>query len=386
MIARRDLLRSAFAAAAALALPLPAAVAQVKAPEELAKLHVLMCADTNSSLRQHMKHNIVFTREAFIGQIPANRLNFVTIEGDQMSPENILKGIADLPVKPNEGVVVFYFGHAGYDKKSDQHVFTLTKEGVDGFKPLLRKDVLAALAAKKAGLAVLLTDCCSSIDRILAGGITPAGVAPPRELNPVMRCLFFQHRGLVDITAAEKGTFAWFGGRTGGVFTQALCQRLLRKPLAALDTDKDGFVSWAELAEELKEETNKCFLELKAEGNNRDVMQQESQIALVFSVPEPGGKPTELKVRPVRGYRLGARVQAVPRGIKVLAVVDGSPAAKLGLEAEDVILSVNGVAPRTLEEYRKLLDGAPMGKARLEVLDARTMKTLVKDVHLDPIR
>src|SRR5262249_8614452 len=160
------------------------------------------------------------------------------------------------------------------------------------------------------------------------------GVKPATELAPVMRCLFFQHRGLVDITAAEKGTFAWFSSRTGGVFTQALCQRLLRKPLNALDTNKDGFLTWAEFSEELKAETNKSFAELKSEGNNREVMTQDSQIALVFTVPEPGGKPSvpNVGVRPIRGYRLGARVQAVPRGIKVVGVAEGSPAAKLGLE------------------------------------------------------
>ena len=49
-------------------------------------------------------------------------------------------------------------------------------------------------------------------------------------------------------------------------------------------------------------------------------------------------------------------------------------------------LSVNGMAVRSIEEYAKLLDLAPMGKARLEILDARSMKVIVKDVQLDPLR
>ena len=51
-----------------------------------------------------------------------------------------------------------------------------------------------------------------------------------------MRCLFFEHRGLVDITGATydartgKGEFGWYGPQ-GGVFTTALTDALLFSPL-----------------------------------------------------------------------------------------------------------------------------------------------------------
>jgi hypothetical protein len=387
MILRRTLLRSALAALATLALALPTQAGQIKAPEELGRLHVLMCADTNSNLAPMIKIGMASTRAAFTAGVPADRLDFVVVQGDEMSPENILKKIQSLPVRPNDAVCFFYFGHGAIDQKTGEHVFTLTKVGVDGFKPLLRKQVLEALAAKKAGLTVVLTDCCSSVAPVLAGPLE-ANVQPARELSPVMRCLFFQHRGLVDITAADKGTFAWFDGKVGGMFTHALSHRLLRKPLAELDTNKDGFLTWAEFAEQLRDETNRVFVERKQTWSNRDEIDQASQYAWIFTVPEPGGQPTAIRpaVRPVQGYRLGVRVMTAPRGVKIVAVVDGSPAAKLGLEKDDVILSVNGMPVRNIEEYARFLDASPMGKARLVILDARTMKEIVKDAHLDPIR
>jgi hypothetical protein len=308
------------------------------------------------------------------------------MEGDEMTPDNILKKIERLPVRPNDAVVFMYFGHGAFDQKTDQHLFGLV-HGDQQPMLLLRKDVIAALQAKNAGLTVLLTDCCSDVVPILAARPVVAR-APARDLDPVLSHLFFRHRGLVDITAAEKGTSAWFDTAVGGMFTQALMGRLLRKPLAELDTDKDGFLTWRELAEELKEETNRVFLEEKQRWPNRDEIQQGAQYALVFTVPEPGGKPTALRqpMRSIRGYRLGASVSATAAGIKVVRVTPGSPAQKLGLEADDVIVSVNGMPVRTLAEYAKLLDASPMGKARLEILDARSKKALVKEVQLQPER
>jgi hypothetical protein len=384
MIARRGLLRAAVAAAA-LALPLPAAVAQVKAPEELARLHVLVAADTLSNLGPMIKINVANTRAVFAGGVPADRLNLVVMDGADMTPDNILKKIGGLPVKPNDAVAFLYFGHGGFDQKTDQHLFGMVHG--ENVAVLLRKDVVAALQAKNAGLTVLLTDCCSNVAPILAARPV-TGRAPARDLDPALCHLFFRHRGLVDITAAEKGTFAWFDGAVGGMFTQALMGRLLRKPLAQLDTDKDGFLTWQELAEELREETNRVFQEEKQTWSNRDEVQQDTQYPLFFTVPEPGGKPTALRptTQPGRRYRLGASVTATAAGVKVVRVAPGSPAHKLGLEPDDVIVSVNGMPARTLAEYAKLLDASPMGKARLEILDARSKKAIVKEVQLQPER
>ncbi len=52
----------------------------------------------------------------------------------------------------------------------------------------------------------------------------------------------------------------------------------------------------------------------------------------------------------------------VPRGARVSKVQDGSPAAKAGLKAEDVVLRFNGVAVSDLNHLINLVSMAPIGK------------------------
>jgi hypothetical protein len=386
-LARRCLLRSVVAAAATLALTLPAgARAQAPAREELARLHVLLACDTNSTLRTFMQPNIAALKAAFIGGVPADRLDLVVMEGDEMTPQNILKKIQALPVKHNDAVMFMYIGHGAVDQKTGQHVFTLTREGVDGFQALPRKDVLAALAAKKAGLTVCLSDCCSGEGPILARARVPAMPRPATELSPVMRSLFFQHRGLADMTAAERGVLAWFDGRIGGLFSHSLTTLLGRAP-AELGADRDGFVTWESFARRLREETNRNFVECKQHWSNRDQIEQTTQYAWIMHVARPAelaaGNPA---IRPQVGWRLGVRVTGSPRGVQIVGVADRSPAAKVGLEAGDVIVSVNGMTARSVEEYARLLDASPQGRARLGVLDVRSNQVTVVDVQLEPVR
>src|SRR5262249_15215489 len=149
-----------------------------------------------------------WTRFLFSAGVPADRLNLVEITGDAMTPDNVLARIKALPVQPDEGLVFLYFGHGAF-LADGRHVFGLFGPG-ERPAVLPRQDVMAALQAKKAGLTVLLSDCCSNV--LDAGPATrpaPLRAEAARDLHAPLRCLFFQHRGVVDITAAEKGTSAW---------------------------------------------------------------------------------------------------------------------------------------------------------------------------------
>jgi S1-C subfamily serine protease len=51
-----------------------------------------------------------------------------------------------------------------------------------------------------------------------------------------------------------------------------------------------------------------------------------------------------------------------PRGVEVVEVVPGSPAARAGLRAEDLILEMNGEAVAGMDDVQRLMDGSAIGR------------------------
>jgi hypothetical protein len=111
---------------------------------------------------------------------------------------------------------------------------------------LERQALVNAMQAKRAGLTVLLTDCCSDIVKIQgAGDVKTNDHAPPqaRQMQHLTRCLFFQHRGIVDITAAMVGSSAYGDDQVGGFFTASL-GRVASAPGQFLPNGGRDFVTW----------------------------------------------------------------------------------------------------------------------------------------------
>src|SRR5206468_9557258 len=81
---------------------------------------------------------------------------------------------------------------------------------------------------------------------------TPKGVKPYHEIlenidGKIMRQLFFQHKGVVDINGCPKGllsqgTLEW----GGSLFTIAFIH-LQAEDFGKLDTNGDGFIEWREI-------------------------------------------------------------------------------------------------------------------------------------------
>ncbi|NLB88555.1 MAG: S41 family peptidase [Syntrophomonadaceae bacterium] len=90
---------------------------------------------------------------------------------------------------------------------------------------------------------------------------------------------------------------------------------------------------------------------------------------------------TEADYRNFLGYvepqfgGLGIYIEAVDEGIKVVSVIEGTPAKLVGIKAGDIILSVNGISlkGKSAEEAQKFLKGLPGSKANLIIKRANIL-------------
>jgi hypothetical protein len=254
--------------AALLAVPASSSAA----PEELKKLHIVMVFDNDDKVLGDSLAIDIWRMKLFVqSSFPADRHSLDKIfTGSRVTRDNILGYIKGMKVKPSEGILFFYGGHGELDRQKG-HLLKLTHG-----KKLSRDELRQALEAKKAGLVVLLTDCCSNLSRaepresqVEGRGSSP--VREPRKLSPTIRQLFFQARGIVDVTAATEDA-SWCDYEKGGIFTRSLC-RLLSRDLKELDVNRRGHITWQDFFPQLQRETELSFAswskEMRARGEER---------------------------------------------------------------------------------------------------------------------
>lgn len=224
---------------------------------EAKRLRVLFVMDTDAAqigggVRADLDNLVIVMNEVFKDR--RDKLVMEQMTGGNVTPDGVLKYYERLKEAHgqslrNETLLFIYSGHGGLDTARGQ--FLAMERG-----RLYRSDLRRALDATDARLTVILTNCCSNI----------AGVDPPNRRVPAeweaFKQLFFQHRGMVDITAAEDGTIGWVNNRNGGFFTQCLV-KLFCEPIAALDRNGNGFVTWSEFSHRLTQDTNQLFLKAR---------------------------------------------------------------------------------------------------------------------------
>ena len=180
------------------------------------------------------------------------------LTGPDVRPDVIVDYFRNVPVGPNDALLFYYSGH-GATFEGQGHVLT-TSHG-----NLLRDTLRTALTERRPRLSVLLTDCCASL--VKPRPQPPAGArAPQPRVSPMMRCLLLQHRGIVDLTSSSFGEISWGRQGTGGIFTHALTQAMGAWDIPQFDTDKDGFLTWTELFDQVRRDTQTAFREFKRQS------------------------------------------------------------------------------------------------------------------------
>ena len=135
-----------------------APVAAIKG-REAPRLRILVVVDTDDRLGVTWGRDGDNVKAVLDSAIKKQQLgDRVTVDvftGKQVTPERVLAHYRELAAGPGEALVFYYSGHGGLHYTKG-HYLALTHGR------LYRSDILAAMAARKPQLAVLLTDCCAN--------------------------------------------------------------------------------------------------------------------------------------------------------------------------------------------------------------------------------
>jgi hypothetical protein len=252
---------------------------------ELRKVHALLVVDTLSDLGESVKIDGQRIDRLLSGNLPRDRVEIRILTGKDVNADAILAYYRDLKVGRDDALFFYYAGHGATDPQGGHF---LALQDLDA-KPLLRDDLRRAMRAHNPGLIVLMTDCCST--RYKLPGKTRRvyeDEGEARTIQPVLRCLLYQSRGVVDVTAAT-GNASFGDDHEGGIFTRTF-DRLVRDGDAKLDADRDGFVSWPEFFPRLQSETQGIFVTWAQRQRSRgEDVGQSTQKPHAFSLGDAGG-------------------------------------------------------------------------------------------------
>ncbi|MDR0522439.1 MAG: PDZ domain-containing protein [Planctomycetaceae bacterium] len=349
-------------------------------------VHFIGVADIHSNLAVFVKDDIRRMNDTFGGGINAKQVAFHLLKdkGQDITPDGVLQLIKRLPnVQRTDTVVFYYTGHGAMDNakglfytiSDPAHSFQQSgNDFIKYVKPLLKKDVIAAIQAHSPKLTVIISDCCSmkaKYDVVAAG----ASKREPKQLAdptlPLFRSLFFEPSGLVDFTAAQDGepglcypASAENAGKFGSVLTNCLADQL--------NSMKNTAAAWETFFPKVQ----------AASKADADKYCGERMIPKAFSLGNT--RRTVDTARPKHKFGVRAMTRDDGKGVMVTEVVQGLPGALAGLEQGDVILEIDGKTLRNEQDYSDAVDAAGETMT-MKIRNARDHQTLeAKAVFSNP--
>jgi hypothetical protein len=320
------------------------ACARPAAAQDAPRVFALLVVDTDARIAGLERDGEGMTAVLQKGLGGTSLLRLEVQSGDDVRPDAILNYYKTVPSGPNDVLVFYYSGH-GATIEGRGHALT-TSHGT-----LMRSTLRAAMEARRPRLCVVLSDCCSTL--VKPRRVPPAPTAPapaPPRVSPLLRCLFLQHRGVVDMTSSSFGESSWSDTDRGGVFTSALAAALGTGEVAPLDTDNDRFVTWTELFDAVREQTQSIYHGFREEllGGDQERLEPGAAVALrrqLDQVPQAFALGDRLGRTETAEYfapNLGVHFRLVPAGTALGAELTRPPlpasgAAQLQLEPGDTI-------------------------------------------------
>lgn len=186
---------------------------------------------------------------------------------------DVNRWLTDVSPTSADTVLVYYNGHGHVE--ANEHLLKFAEND-----EVSRADLRARLAQKPARLKMLITDTCSTLvdaPEVVAASTTYANVIG--KGHRYTQHLFLAHEGMLDITAAERGDYAWGHKDIGGFFTAALIQSIQSCGEKADVSPKDTFLTWDEVFAQCITETQHIFTQTlaKSEFGPEDLLQNDKR-------------------------------------------------------------------------------------------------------------
>ena len=183
-----------------------------------------------------------------------------------LTAANILDWLRRVNPGPDDVVFVYFSGSGAADEDGEKERFLLVTGDKTDDK-LYRKELVKIMDGLNCRLKILITE---------VGSLGPPATQPRRSTNTrrligvsthapltqtdVLRQLFFEHEGFLNLTATSLGHYALGSTIDGGWFTKALIDGMLPADLSKVDRNpQNGFVSWEEVFQLTKEYLNELY-------------------------------------------------------------------------------------------------------------------------------
>ena len=264
-------------------------------PQKVHALLVLLGNDGN--IRSSVKHNeshmknllkqvsqyadvhltVMTSEDEVTGKVTTMKLSagyttdFETLQQPLIRGSQVNDWLNNLDVGQHDTILIYYNGHGMMQSINDRHILNFDQQTGDKvFRSTLRR----LLEQKPGRLKMLITDTCSNrtgTPEFVAKSVNFARVR--QRSTSYIKNLFLQHKGTLDITAAEPGHYAWGSTDIGGYFTVALMQSFTTES----DTNQDRFLTWEEVFKNTKWKTDELFEQTVFESNDKLMMRKVGQ-------------------------------------------------------------------------------------------------------------
>lgn len=315
-------------------------------------IHVILATDLSQLSDGGLLKSIICDSENitqfFKKNVPQDKLKLYQVNSHRVTPENIIAKIKEVQANKDDTVVFYYSGHAANDGFNGGHYFQLVdKDGKD--TSIARAEVLNKLIDLNAHLTILLTDCCNihqqrNIKKDASAGSTRGSSDLPSQFSPVIKKLFIDQEGVVDMTTScpDQSSFGTKDG-TGSIGT--ICW------VELWNNYNDMFKENPNLSKDWQkflDDSIPMFDKLFQETFKGTATTQTTQTPYAYDLP---GRP-----------RFGIRAQTLGTGIGnvvILEVAPNMPGDKAGLKVNDIIIRINNKEILDENDYDKAIDESP---------------------------